>query len=374
MISIIFRLFVLALIPISVGAQSLQLSSTSATSGNNSSTFELENGAVTISSENIAIQQSGVRGGNLAAAGFSTDLSKVGLLSRNQQDDRAILMNSRGDTLNAFSTISLSEDDPSFGIYPFNSGHLFIRDNITNFTFYDTFGEIETNMSSSSQTEEGEVISEVVLSVDGSTLVIYNPKISRNGQLGSQAQVRLSDNSFDNIYFSTNRYLKEVSVSNDGTVIIAVTARDGTSDEVLVMDRFGNELNSFTTDEDLIGAELSEDAGYITLYSGGRIQVFRTLSGERIGSTSIRSPLFKATYFPEESIILAVSGNYSENRDVLNSVEFHAVNIEQRSIARSEFNTSIGFDDRITSEFIRISPNRYRLVGSSRHVDITANF
>lgn len=374
MISVISRLIVLVLIPVSVGAQSLQLSTTSATSGNNTSTFELENGAVTVSSDNIAFGQSGVRADNPAAVGFSADLSKVGLLSRNQQNDRAVLMNSRGDTLNAFSTISLSDDDPSLGIQPYNSGHLLIRDNITNFTFYDTFGEIETNMSSSSQTEEGEVVAEVVTSKDGSTLVIYNPKIRRSGQLGSQAQVRMPDNSFDNIYFSTSRYLKDISVSNDGTVITAVTARDGTSDEVVVTDRFGNELNTFTTDEDLIGAELSADAEYITLYSGGRIQVFRTLSGERIGSTSMRSPVYKAAYFPEESTILAVSGSYSENTDVLNSVEFHAINIEQRSIARLEFNAPLGFDDRISPEFIRISSNRYRLVGASRHIDITANF
>lgn len=188
------------------------------------------------------------------------------------------------------------------------------------------------------------------------------------------AQVRMPDNSFDNIWFSTDRYLKNVSVSNDGTVITVVAASNGSSDEVIVMDRFGNELSSFTTDEDLIGAELSEDAGFITLYSGGRIQVFRTLSGERIGSTSMRSPLFKAEYFPEESIILALSGTYSENSGVLNSVEFHAINIEQRSIARQEFDTALGFDDRITAEFIRISPNKYRLVGASKHVDISANF
>lgn len=374
MISAIIRLSVLILIPVSVSSQNLQLSATSATSGNSSSTFGLERGAITISSDNIAFTGSGIQAGNFAAAGFSPDLSLVGLLSRYQGGGEAILMSSRGDTLNAFSSISLSEDDPSFAIYPLNSGHLLIRDNITNFTFYDTFGEIETNISSSSQTEEGEVISEVAMSKDGSTLVIYNPKIRRQGHLGSQAQVRMPDNSFDNIYFSTDRYLKDVSVSNDGAVITAVTAGNGSSDEVIVMDRFGNELNSFTTDEDLIGAELSEDAGFITLYSGGRIQVFQTLSGERIGSTSMRSPLFKAAYFPEENIILAVSGTYSESSDVLNSVEFHAINIEQRSIARGEFDAALGFDDRITSEFVRIAPNRYRLTGASRHVDINANF
>lgn len=373
MISAILRLFVLILIPVSVTAQNLQVSVTSATSEHGSSTFQLQDNKVSVSEEGIAFPASGVQAGGFEAAGFSPDLSLAAVLNRNSGEGRALLFSSGGDTLNAISTMALSGDDPSFAVYPLDNGGVLIRNNITNFTFYNTFGEIETSMSSSSQSEEGELISEVAFSSDGSTLVIYNPKIRRNGDIGSQAQVRTSSD-FENIYSSRDRHLKDVSVSDDGTVITLVTAKSGEDDVVIAMDRFGNELNTFISGEDLAGTSLSEDAEYITLYSRGRIQVYETLSGERIGSTSIRSPVFMAAYFPEDNIILALSGNYSENANVLNSVEFHAINIQQRSIARQDLSTGLHLHDRIIPELSRISANRYRLSGMNKHIDISASF
>lgn len=375
MISNFLRLILFVVLPVSVSAQSLQVTVNAETSGNETSTFELKNDAITISSNNIFFNRSGNRVSDFDVVGISSDLSNVAWLSRNGQKGMAVLSNSRGDTLNAFTTTSLAADDPSIAIYPANNGDILIRDNITNFTFYNTFGELETSMSSSSQSKEGEVISEVSMSEDGSTLVIYNPKIRRNGQLGSQAQIMTADKGFENIYFSTGRYLKDVSVSDDGSVILAISSKDGRSDdEVLIMDRFGNELNTISSDEDLIGANLSEDAQYLTIYSSGRVQVYKTVTGEQIGSASVRSPLFMAAYFPKDSIVLGVSGSYSADSGILSSVEFHAINLEKRSIARESLNSRLGFQDIIKPKILRTTTNSYRLLGANKHIDINVSF
>lgn len=374
MISAIFRVLVLLLIPLTVMAQNLQLSVNPATSGYGVSTFQLDDGAVSFSSATITFagRESSVSG--FDAVGISSDLSLLGFLNSGEEGGRAALVNTQGDTLIAFSTVSLSAGDPSLAFYPLNSGHVFIRDNITNFTFYDTFGELETSMSSSSQSEEGELISEVAMSRDGSTLVIYNPKIRRQGKIGSQARVNNAELDFETVYFSTDRYLKDVTVSEDGTMIIAITAVEEGDDEIIIMDRHGNRLNSLTTGEDVKGAGISDDGNFLTLFSGGRIQVFGALTGERIGSISVRQPLFRASYFPEDGIVLAISGNYSASTGDLNSIQFHAVDLNRRSIARQPLKSSLRFNEFIEPRLIRLAANRYRLTGANRHIDISASF
>jgi hypothetical protein len=334
----------------------------------------LESGEISIGSESLQFLNTNSTANRYEAFGISSDGSTVGVLNQSGGEGRIVLFNSDGDTLNSYSAKLLGSDDPSLAVFPFNNGDVILRDNITNFTFYDTFGEISTNMSSSSQSKEGEAISEVAMSPDGKTVVVYNPKIKRNGNLGSKAQVMLSDETFHDIYFNTDRYLKEVSISRDGDFIVAITAQEGTDDRVLIMDKFGNELNSISTGENLVGTSLSDNSGYITLFSNGRVMVYNTFGGDQLGATSIRSSAFLADYFPEDNIIVILMGNYSENTGIMNGAEFRAINIGQRKIVSKEFSGALGFSKAITPQLVRISAGEYQLVGSSKRVTVKANF
>lgn len=374
MISKIFRILILVLLPSVTWGQSLRLSVTNQTSDNNPSTFLLDQGEVTIRSGNVQFLRSSNKVSNYEALGISHDRSIVGVLDRSTTESRLVVLSSVGDTLTSYSGITISANDPSLAVYPMNNGQVLLRDNITNFTFYDTFGEIITNMSSSSQSKEGEAISEVAMSPDGQTIVIYNPKIKRNGNLGSKIQVRRKKNTFKNIYFSDDRYLKNVSVSDDGNLIVAISANSGTEDRVLIMDKFGNELNTISTDENLKGAALSSDSEYMVLYSKGRVMVYETRSGERLGAASFRSPVFMASYFPGSNLMLAMTGNYSKRTGILNNVKFRAVDLEQRKITSKEFSSALGFTNAIAPRLVRLSANTYQLVGASKHVTIEANF
>lgn len=373
MLATLLRTFVFLLFPAVLFGQSLSLSEAQETSGNNTSTFLLDEGQISINDQTI--QFSGAdKQLSYDVLGISADRSLVAVLQWDgQKQGEVSLYNSSGDELLSFETISIA-DEASFGLYPFNNGDSILRDKVANFTFYDSFGEIITSMSNSSQSEEGEAISEVTMSGNGKTVVVYSPKIKRNGQLGSKAQVRSGEDSFENIFGSSDRYLKDVTVSKDGSLVAAITAKQGSADEVLIMDKYGNEINSISVDEDLKGAVFSDDLDYLTIYSGGRVMVRSTVDGESLGATSVRSPIKEANYFPEDNTVLVLTGNYSEQTGVLNGAEFRAINLQQRSIASKEFSAPIGFNQAIDVEIIRNSASNYALKGASKELNIRANF
>lgn len=352
--------------------QSLSLSVTEQTADNNRSTFMLGNSKVTFGSQSVRFLDSDTEQ-NYDVLGVSPDNRIISTLTWNGQEGEISLYNTEGKKLNAFSTISLA-DETSFGLYPFDNGNTLLRDKISNFTFYDSFGEIVTSMSSSSESKEGEAISEVARSVTGNTTVIYNPKIKRNGELGSKAQVRIGVKEFEDIFFSSDRYLKNVTVSKDGSLIAAVTAKQGTDDRVLIMDKYGKELNAISTEEDLKNVRFTDDLEQITIYSGGRVMVYSTLSGESLGATSFSSPIMTADYFPEDNLILAVTGNYSERSETLNNVEFRAINLQQRSIASEQLSGVLGLNEALKLRLVRNSGNSYMLKGANKNILIRAIF
>jgi len=374
MVAKTLRILIFILFPSLVLGQSIELSISPETSNNNPSTFTLQNGKVTITETNIRFAKSGNSVGTYKAFGISPDKTLVGVLKRKSGNSDMLLYDSEGERLNTYSGSQIGANDPSLAIFPFNNGSLLLRENITNFTFYDTLGEIKKSVSNSSGSEDGETISEVVMSRNAKTIVIYTPKIKRDGQLGSQAQAMNTSGEFNNIFFSKNRYLKNVSISSDGNMVVAITAKSGTDDRVLIMDKFGNELNTISTDENLKGASLSADLGYLTLYSGRRVMVYNTLSGERLGATSVRTPLFLADYFPEDNILLMLAGDYSEDVGMMRGAEFQAVDLEKREITSQEFSGTLGFSKALMSRFVRTSGDTYRLEGANKQIEIETNF
>lgn len=366
------KIVIVLLMPSMAMGQSLDLSIADQTADNGSSTFTLGDSRVTFDSQSVGFSD-GDTEQNYDAVAVSPDQTVISTLTWNGKEGEITLYNPRGEKLNAFSTVSLA-DETSFGLYTFNNGNTLLRDKIVNFTFYNSFGEIVTSMSSSSQSTEGEAISEVARSTTGNTVVIYNPKIKRNGALGSKAQVRTGVKEFEDIFFSSDRYLKNVTVSKNGTLIAAITAKRGTSDRILIMDKYGNELNTISAEEDLKGVRFTDDLEQLTIYSGGRVMVYNTLSGERLGASSSRSPIIAAKYFPADNLILALTGNYSERSGILNRVEFRAINLQQRSIASQQLSGVLGLNKAIELRLMRNSANSFMLKGATKNILIKANF
>lgn len=368
------KLLLFLLFPVLGYSQSLNLSIDPATAGNKYSTFHLGKNNVTFASNSVSFSGSGIEFNQYLSYGVTPDYSTVGILQNAVDGTRAFLLDPEGDTLAAYTTISLDYDDPSLAIYPLNTGSMLVRNNIANFTLYNPEGSIKTSGSGSSQSTEGESISEVSMDRNSKTVLIYTPKIKNGNSIGSQAQILKENNSIENIFTSKDREIKYAGVSGNGQFLVLVTTRGGTEDQVVIKDRFGNDLNTISTDEDLSAAFLSDDGLYITLHSSRRALVYSTLGGERIGSTSFRSPLVRARYFPEDETIVAITGSEVQNTEILKDVEFHAISLRHREIARRELSDALGTSPGINLELRRVGSGSYRLVGASKVVNIKASF
>lgn len=373
MIANFLRTLIFLLLPVFAMGQSLNLSVTSTTSKNSRSTFLLNSGEVTINNGHIQFHETNKTVEGFTDYGISPDRTTIGLLKWSGGKGHIVLLSSKGDTLTTYDTIAMA-DQTSFGIFPFDNGDILLRDKIANFTFCNTFGDITANMSNSSQSKEGEAVSEVSMSPDGQTVVVYNPKIKQNGTLASKAAVKLADDSFKDIFYSSNRYIKNIEISEDGSMIAIVTAAQGSNDKVFLMDKYGNDISSITTEEETKGVSFAGAGKYITLYSSGRVMVYATRDADRLGSSSFRSSVFLADYFPEDHLILAMTGDYSDPANALGNISVKAINLKKRSITDQEFSGVLGFNKALPVRFIRTSAEHYELIGASKHLKVRANF
>lgn len=373
-----FKKYLLGLLLLSFtavcSAQSLSVNAVDNTARNGTSIFNLEQGKISFQGGGIQFITGNTSISNYIDYGVSEDLSILAYIKGNNENSKVTVTNSLGQPLNEFDITDLSPGDPSIAVYPANTGEVLVRDNIAAFNFYNSFGELIRTLSSSSQSEGGEAISEAVISPTGETAVLYTPKIKRDGKLGSQVQYVDRSMNLQSLFFSTERYIKTLHVSADGQFIIFVTAKEGTDDRIHLSDRYGNDLSILSTDENLQGAILSDDAGVVTAYSSRRVLVFDAFSGKRIAGTSFRSDVIAVDYFPQDNTILAMTGSFNEDTGVADNLEFHAIDIERRKVERKDYDSSIGFSKAIGHRFVRLGSYRYKLVGTSKHLELRVRF
>ncbi|MDX1672942.1 MAG: hypothetical protein R3211_11430 [Balneolaceae bacterium] len=371
----VISLCFISLLPAALSAQSLSLSVTGGTSGNTPDQFMLNGHQINLQANTVEFMNSGTAKNVFLTYGVSPDHSLVAFLESGPEQSRINLMGTGGSRLHAFDAITAASGDPSLAVYPFNDGSVLVRDNIAGFTLFDSFGKRVAGVSGSGDSNRGELISEVSMDPNGKTVVIYTPKIKQqDGMMGSRAQLFTAENQLTNIFSSNTRTLRSVSVSSDGQFIALVTGGQNARDRVLVMDRYGNRLNTIETEEQLVGARIAANPSYLLLYSSGRAMVFNTLSGERIGSSSFSSGLLVADYFSEDQIILGMTGDYSSAAGIVQNIEFLAIHLGKRAISSEELSGIIGLSSAVQPVLKRTGPGRYRLEGTSKIVEIRTSF
>ncbi|MCG8372730.1 MAG: hypothetical protein MI700_04325 [Balneolales bacterium] len=275
-----------------------------------------------------------------------------------------------GDEILTASYTLPSQTDPSLEVYPMTNGDFVVRENIANFLVYDSFGIAKQSISNSSQSEGGEAISQLAMDSFGKTIVLYNPQVVSGGNTGSRAQRIDRQGNRLNLFFSSDRALRFVKVSGNGEFIAFTSEKPGTDNQVQLMDRFGNILNTISFDQEVAGVSFSENGLYATVYSVGRAAVFRVRDGERVGSTSFRNTSLKfAGYDPVDKTILAVTGSGETS---ISNVELHAVNVEARKIARQEISATLtAVEEPILT---RSSSGRYIISGYDNNLTLRASF
>lgn len=263
-----------------------------------------------------------------------------------------------------------AEDDPSLEAYAKPDGSVIVRENIANFLMYNTFGSVAKSISNSTQSEGGEAISELAMSADGKTVVLYNPQVNQGGQTGSRAKVVKGMDTTADIYYNQDRMLSVVNISAEGELISLTSIKAGSDDQVLLMDRFGNELNTIEFDQEVEGVSFSENGLFVAIFSGGRVAAYEIRSGERVGSTSFRNTRVQfAAYVPSDKSIIALTGS---GERIINDAQIHVVNVEARKIARQDVSGSLVRNG--SPVFKRAASGNYTITGFDKILDLRARF
>jgi hypothetical protein len=263
-------------------------------------------------------------------------------------------------------------NDPSFKIYPLQNGSYIVRENVANFVLFDSFGSVIRPISNSTQSKDGEKISELATDPMGKTIVLYNPQVRNGSKRGSQAKV-IGLDSEANIFYKEDREIKAVRVAESGEFIAIASNKDGAENEVTVMDRFGNEIRVIPFDQEVKGLNLYGSGSTLTVYSGGRVAVYNVLNGERLGSSSFRgAPLQFANYSGSDQTIVGLTGDL--NGTTLSNIEVRIINVAARKIASQEYGGTLQVDDLDKISLERRGRFNYVIQGMSKDLRLNAQF
>lgn len=349
-------------------SQSIDIEAGPGQSSYSANTFSTGDGTIRVSGNQFVLGSAQIA--NPAAWSFSSSNRRASFLQRSNGINLKSY-NESGDALIDQNLEFFTASDNTINIYQFDDGSVILRDNVANFSFLTAKGETAYQVSNSSGSTDGEQESQLASNPSGSTIVLYNPVIAYGSNTGSRAQLVYGDQDAKVFYTSREDEIKDVRVSDNGEFITIVTV--GSSGNIAtVYDRFGNELFQQTSDEDLIGATLSENATHLTIYSSGRVQVYEVPSGERLGSASSRSSIIFAGYDPDAQTIVALGGSLSGLR--INEPEITAVSISQREIAREDVPFSISTLDLSRLNISTTGSNSYEISGLNRDLLVDISF
>lgn len=355
----IYLFIICSFCSLTIQAQSLSISESRATSGLSTDQFLIAGHILNISNGIPGSFSIPVTGDVNALTAMSGTLS---------QESITIFSGSSSKLITESYT---RDDDSSLKLYVKANGAFILRENIANFLFYGTDGRVKQSISNSSQSQDGESISELAADPAFKTVVLYNPKILRGGKEGSRARVVNQNYTTTNVFYNESRVIRFIKVSDDGQFLAIATYDDNSEDEVTITDRFGNELNTLSFDQNILDVNFTPDGRYLTIRSNGRAAVHSVITGERTGSTSFRSTLHFADYIPQDNMIIALTGD--KTGSVINDVEVHAVNVSARSIDRQSYGESLGISDSIPVQLTRTAPNSYTLTGLSKILNLRYN-
>lgn len=307
---------------------------------------------------------------NPATASFSNNLKKAGLVTLGENAKR-ITVDHSGNQLSESELEFFEPDDESIYILQFDNGSSIVRDNIANFTLYDPAGEQVLTVSNSSQSPDGERVSGIKSDRFGNSIVVYNPEIRMGDIVRSRASLINKDQQSLQTFFEVEgQTITDVLISENGLYILLLT-NSGSEHYVTLYDRFGNQIFDLSAELEPRGATITNDGNYLTIFSIGRAQVYNTLSGELLGSASLRGNLLFASYQSEDDTIILLGGE--ESGANISNPQVSAVNIGLRQIARGEANTVLSKGSGELN-VKRTGPNQYTLTGFNKNLILSTSF
>lgn len=369
-----FRIIIMMfLLSYTAQAQSVEIVSSP---GVNTRTFQTSEGNLNLQGNSIQIQSENnlesVNG--VLSWALSPKENRIGLMVNGSESEYRLYSSESVNLLDKEFEF-VDPEDSSIKIYQFDNGSFIVRDNISNFNYFNAAGTNLFGIQNQSGSPLGETISELRSDENGSTVLIYNPVIKYENSSGSRAKIVSPDGTTDIVYDSKDRVIENAVVSHSGSYMLLLTKKEETDDRVILFDRFGSGLFDMESSEELIGMSIDNESNYLTLFSSNRVQVYDINNGERIASSAFRSSIVHADYKPDDNQILVLSGSITEGDiNVISNLELHSIHTQKRQIARSEFSGNASFVSPERMSFERLSQNSYILKGLNRDLQFKTKF
>lgn len=267
----------------------------------------------------------------------------------------------------------LGDNDPSFKVYPLQNGAYIVRENIAGFVLFDSFGSLVRPISNSSNSTDGEKISELAMDPLGKTVVLYNPQIRIGGKRGSQAKIVGLEDSDITVFYKEDEEISAVRVAESGEFIAIAYGKGTKKNDVVVIDKFGNEIKSFAFDRVVTGLNLYGSGSTLTVFSENRVAVFNVLSGERIASSSFRNGTLRfANYSGADQAIVGVTGDLNGN--TLSNIEVRIINVAAKKIITQSYSGEVEVTDFDAITLNRNGRFKYTISGMSKDLNLKATF
>jgi len=356
----------------SLNAQTLTANFHPDNKASNTSQFPLKSGLLTNTGDVYQFgSESEVTISNPVGFSVSDDGRLIGSL-QSRGGLSAVVYNSEGMELLNTDLQNVSLTDETIRLKLLNTGEFIVRDNVANFSFFDAAGSRASTYSNSASTSGGEQTSQIAVSDNGVTKVVYNPVIQYQDSQGSRIFRITGDSEAEEFFSSMNRVILTLSVSKSNHTISVITQDNGGLRSLHWFDRFGNLLFEMESDLDIQGFSMTEDGHFATIYSENRVQVYNTATTERLGSASSQSAIVKAAYFPESNLILTLGGNFNDKE--IDSPDITAVDLQKRQIERVRLNENVMFMDRTDIRIEREGTSTFKIDGINQPVHVTAKF
>jgi hypothetical protein len=332
---------------------------------------KLENGAFESLEPDIQLN-------NVLDYDISPDGRHLAVLRETDEQDSgyvAEFFNQQGIKVGYYSDFAeLDAFDPSLKLYLLQNAGLVLRDNIVSFTLYTYSKGFVERLSNASGSSEGESMSRLASSRDGSAVYVYNPRIMKEGG-GYDSRIMQMDLSGElkQVFYQQDAEITHLFASNNGEHVFAVFVDTQDRTSVQKIDAGGNVVAEHRPEElDTPDAYVQPELNAITWFEDNQARTYNIETGERLALAYLRGEnIVFATYSPEDEAVITLTGrrNNSDGEIIMSSVR--VVDLDARSILSSDDTShQLEFQNQDDPRLSRIGARHFRLTGVSNAIDI----
>ncbi|WP_114984063.1 hypothetical protein [Cyclonatronum proteinivorum] len=268
----------------------------------------------------------------------------------------------------------LDPADPSLKLYLLAGGNVVLRDNIVTFSVYTHRSGFIDRVSNSSGSPDGEAMSRLISSADGTQVFVYNPRIIRQDGVSSRlSRLNIEEGAIENLFVDDSREITNLTASNDGAFVYVLLQDQQNNVELVKLSDDGSQLATVRAENQGSGAYVQPENNTVTFFHQSNAQVYDVDSGERLANAFFRQQNIVFAYFePRDNLVLALTGRRNNRDGNIQANAVRAVDLTARSLIHSnDLSHTFTFRPEDEPRMHRLQANVYELLGVTNAVRIT---